>query len=176
MNNAVTAPALNPTRTSAVVASRLSTCGCLGQAGPKLIMARSTSKLHQDAGYMSELRFRSLNSLDGGEASIHVLVIHVLAISARPESANPRPGTGGAGRSTAPSPGRSSREDMHRSSSDFVRELIRVPVEAASACDASSPCQRTHPRPIAMRAARIERCSGSTACPVATPGSCVRSP
>ena len=34
-------------------------------------MARSTSKLHQDAGYMSELRFRSLNSLDGGEASIY---------------------------------------------------------------------------------------------------------
>ncbi len=46
-----------------------------GSASPKLIMARSTSKLHQEAGYMSELRFRSLNSLDGGEASIYVLVI-----------------------------------------------------------------------------------------------------
>ena len=87
-------------------------------------MARSTSKLHQDAGYMSELRFRSLNSLDGGEASIYVLVISqrirgpapeercfpmslaycsvVNPACARPssaitppKSANPRPGTEG---------------------------------------------------------------------------------
>ena len=72
MNNAVTAPALNPTWTCAFVASSTEHAWVLGSAGPKLIMARSTSTLHHDAGYMSELRFRSSLHLTGREASIYV--------------------------------------------------------------------------------------------------------
>lgn len=71
MNNAVTAPALNPPWTCAVVAPT-EHVWVLGSAGPKLIMARSTSTLHYDAGYMSELRFSFSTSLDGEEASIYV--------------------------------------------------------------------------------------------------------
>jgi hypothetical protein len=71
MNNAVTAPALNPPWTCAVVAPT-EHAWVLGSAGPKLIMARSTSTLHYDAGYMSELRFSFSTSLDGEEASIYV--------------------------------------------------------------------------------------------------------
>lgn len=70
MNNAVTAPALNPPWTCAVVSST-EHAWVLGSAGPKLIMARGTSTLHKDAGYMSELRFLFVWSLDGGEASIY---------------------------------------------------------------------------------------------------------
>ena len=74
MNNAVTAPAIEPDQDKCRRRIATEHVWVFGSAGPKLIMARSTAKLHQDAGYMSELRFRSLNSLDGGEASIYVPV------------------------------------------------------------------------------------------------------
>lgn len=74
MNNAAIAPAVNPTWTSAVVLpaehARL-----LGSAGLRSSSWRAAIKwLHQDAGYMSELRFPFIASLDGGKASIYVLV------------------------------------------------------------------------------------------------------
>jgi hypothetical protein len=80
MNNAVTAPALSPPRTCAIVASTEHAC-VLGPAGSQLITARSDSMLHYDAGYMSEHRFRSSSSLDGEEASIYVLVVALLVVA-----------------------------------------------------------------------------------------------
>lgn len=56
MNNAVIAPALSPTGTSALIEH----AWVLGPAGSQLITARSNHiTLHHDAGYMSEYRFRS---------------------------------------------------------------------------------------------------------------------
>ena len=73
MNNAAIAPVVNPIWTCAV-ADMAEHAWVLGLAGSKLIMARSQSMLHHDAGYMSELRFRSSLHLTGREASIYVLV------------------------------------------------------------------------------------------------------
>jgi hypothetical protein len=72
MNNAVIAPAVNPTWTSAVVL-QTEHAWVLGSAGLRSSSWRAAHKLHQDAGYMSELRFLFVVSLDGGEASIYVL-------------------------------------------------------------------------------------------------------
>lgn len=71
MNNAAIAPVVNPTRICAV-AEMAEHAWVLGSTGSKLIMARSDCMLHYDAGYMSELRFPFVASLDGGEASIYV--------------------------------------------------------------------------------------------------------
>ena len=67
MNETVTVPEKSPTGTSA-----MSTRGCLGHSGSKLITARGKSSLNHDAEYMSEHRSSSSRWLDLEEASIYV--------------------------------------------------------------------------------------------------------
>ena len=72
MNNAVNAPAVNPTWTCAVV-DKTEHAWVLGSAGSEAHHgAQQLPSLHYDAGYMSELRFLFADSLDGEEASIYV--------------------------------------------------------------------------------------------------------
>ena len=67
MNETVTVPEKSPVGTSA-----MSTRGCLGHSGSKLITARGESNLNYDAEYMSEHRSSSSRWLDLEEASIYV--------------------------------------------------------------------------------------------------------
>ncbi|WP_217647872.1 hypothetical protein, partial [Dokdonella immobilis] len=76
MNETVTVPEKSPTGTSA-----MSTRGCLGHSGSKLITARGKSSLNHDAEYMSEHRSSSSRWLDLEEASIYV---PIFARSLRP--------------------------------------------------------------------------------------------